>query len=146
MPFFKTVFLFILLFLYAAGVKLADYKLFVGQIGLSPLLTKYAGTIAWMIPTVEIVIAIMLMVPRFRLTGLYAAFGLMIVFTFYIIAILSLSAKLPCACGGVISKMGWKNHLLFNIAFDLLGLTAIILTSKKEQINKAEDQNTLANA
>jgi uncharacterized membrane protein YphA (DoxX/SURF4 family) len=135
------VFLFVVLFLYAAGSKLVEYQKFIGQIGKSPLLTKYAGTLAWMVPTVEIIIAIMLIIPKIRLAGLYAAFGLMVMFTFYIIAILSFSKELPCSCGGVLSLLGWKEHLIFNIGFVLLGLTGIVLTNKKDQ-----KQNTVATA
>jgi uncharacterized membrane protein YphA (DoxX/SURF4 family) len=127
------VFLFVVLFLYAAGSKLVEYQKFISQIGISPLLTDYAETIAWMIPTIEIIISLMLIIPRVRIIGLYAAFGLMVMFTFYIIAILSFSNELPCSCGGVLSMLGWKEHLIFNVSFVLLGLTAIILINKQEQ-------------
>src|SRR5687768_4460112 len=103
-------FLFIVLFLYAGGTKLMEYNKFVGQIGKSPLLTNYAEWIAWMIPSIEIVIAAMLIIPKARPVGLYAAFGLMVMFTFYIIAVLSFSKELPCSCGGVLSMLGWKEH------------------------------------
>lgn len=131
------VFLYIVLFLYAAGTKLIDYDKFIGQIGKSPLLTNYAGWIAWIIPTVEIIIAIMLIISRLRLIGLYAAFGLMVIFTFYIIAILSFSTELPCACGGVLSNLHWKGHLIFNIAFVLLGLGGILLQTKQQTVKIA---------
>lgn len=127
------VFLFVVLFLYAAGSKLTDYQRFIGQIGKSPLLTNYSETIAWMIPTIEIIVSIMLVIPRVRMMGFYAAFGLMIMFTFYIIAILSFSTQLPCSCGGVLSMLGWKEHLIFNIVFVLLALTGIILMGKQEE-------------
>lgn len=127
------VFLFVVLFLYAAGSKLVDYQRFISQIGKSPLLTKYAETIAWSIPAIEIVIAFMLLIPRFRTWGFYAAFGLMVMFTFYIIAILSFSKELPCSCGGILSILGWKEHLIFNVFYVLLGLAGIVLTGKQEQ-------------
>jgi hypothetical protein len=120
--------LFVVLFLYAAGIKLIEYKTFVSQIGMSPLVTRYSGVLAWLVPTTEIVLSVMLMVPRFRGLGLYGSFGLMMMFTLYIIAMFSLDTKLPCACGGVLSNLGWREHLLFNIVFDLLGLAAIMLT------------------
>ena len=142
------IFLHVVLFLYAAGIKLAEYQRFIGQIGISPLITKYAEMIAWMIPTIEIGISIMLIIPRFRAFGLYAAFGLMMLFTFYIIAIFTISPKLPCACGGVLNSLGWKEHLIFNIGFDLLGLTAIILTNKdserRQEPNTSRQNNIIA--
>lgn len=124
------VFLFVLLFLYAAGSKLTEYNKFVGQMGKSPMLTDFAPTLAWAVPAVEIIVAIMLMTTRFRLAGMYAAFGLMFVFTLYIIAILSFSEHLPCSCGGVLSTLGWREHLVFNIFFVGLGLAGIMLLSK----------------
>ena len=125
-------FLFIVLFLYAAGSKLMEYNKFVGQIGKSPLLTDYAGWIAWLVPLIEIVIAVMLIVPKTRLTGMYAAFGMMVIFTFYIIVILTISRELPCSCGGILSMLGWKEHLVFNIWFVLLGFAGIYLLGKPE--------------
>lgn len=125
------VFLFVILFLYAAGTKLLDYERSVAQIAQSPLLTKMSGFIAWFVPIVEIIVSVMLMVPVLRLTGLYAAFGLMLTFTFYIIAILSFSKELPCACGGVLSMLHWKGHLVFNIVFVILAFTGILLSPRQ---------------
>lgn len=125
-------FLFIVLFLYAAGTKLLEYKAFVGQIGKSPLLTTYARWLAWLVPVVEIIIALLLMIPSYRTIGLYAAFGIMTLFTFYISAILMLSTTLPCACGGVLSMLGWRAHLVFNLAFVALGILGICLNTSRK--------------
>lgn len=129
------VFLFVVLFLYAAGSKLTEYNKFIGQMGKSPILTNFAPTLAWAVPTVEIVICLMLMIPRFRLLGLYSAFTLMVLFTLYIAGILSFSKELPCACGGVLNSMGWAQHLVFNIVFVILGGVAIMLQLKINQAN-----------
>ncbi|MCG8321171.1 MAG: hypothetical protein MI921_16830, partial [Cytophagales bacterium] len=120
-------FLFILLFTYAAVTKLMDYQKFTVQIGQSPLLTDFAGVLAWAVPGVELLIAGMLAITRLRLIGLYAAFSLMVMFTAYIIAILQFSDSIPCSCGGVLEAMGWTEHLIFNIGFVLLGFTGIVL-------------------
>lgn len=129
-------FLFILLFTYAAVMKLMDVQKFTVQIGKSPLLTDFAGVVAWGIPITELLIAVMLAVTRFRLWGLYASFGLMTMFTAYIIAILQFSEHIPCSCGGVLESMGWTEHLVFNIGFVLLGLAGVILHSNREESNK----------
>ncbi|MCG8321914.1 MAG: hypothetical protein MI921_20625, partial [Cytophagales bacterium] len=120
-------FLFILLFTYAAVTKLIDYQKFTVQIGQSPLLTDFAGVLAWAVPGVELLIAGMLAITRLRMVGLYAAFSLMVMFTAYIIAILQFSDSIPCSCGGVLEAMGWTEHLIFNIGFVLLGFTGIVL-------------------
>ncbi len=124
---------FILLLVYAALTKLLDYQKFVVQIGQSPLLTNYASSIAWSIPAVEILIAVLLAWQRFRLVGLYGAFVLMVMFTAYIAAILSFSEDIPCSCGGVLEKLGWKEHLLFNVMFILLAIAGIVLTRQSDK-------------
>jgi hypothetical protein len=125
--------LFIILFVYAALTKLLDYEKFRVQIGQSPLLTAFAGWIAWMVPVAEILISLMLVFVRLRLIGLYAAFSLMVMFTTYIICILTLSLYIPCSCGGVLEKLGWKEHLVFNIVFIMLAAIAILISYRKER-------------
>lgn len=124
--------LFVVLFVYAAVTKLMDYTKFRVQIGQSPLLTAFAGTVAWLVPAVEIIVAAMLTVLRFRLLGLYASFGLMVMFTAYIVVITQFSEFVPCSCGGVLEKLGWNEHLVFNLIFVALGSVAIIFYPKEE--------------
>jgi uncharacterized membrane protein YphA (DoxX/SURF4 family) len=122
-------FLFTLLFTYAAISKLLDIENFTIQISQSPLLVDFAKLFAWVVPFVELAIASMLITNRFRQLGLYASFTLMTIFTSYIIAILNFSENIPCSCGGVLSQLGWTEHLIFNISFCLLGVGGIILYS-----------------
>jgi uncharacterized membrane protein YphA (DoxX/SURF4 family) len=131
--------LFILLMMYAAVTKFIDFEKFTVQIGQSPLLTAFSGWIAWIIPSLEILIAVLIAIPRFRLLGLYAAFSLMVMFTAYIVAILNFSDHIPCSCGGILEKLGWREHLFFNIGFVLLGIAGIVLHSK---IESAETRTT----
>lgn len=125
--------LFIVLFVYAAFTKLMDYQKFTVQIGQSPLLMAFSGWIAWMVPTVEILIALMLSFSKFRLVGMYAAFTLMTMFTVYIVMILNFADHVPCSCGGILEKLGWTEHLIFNISFVLLALVGIVLLVKKDE-------------
>lgn len=120
-------FLLVLLFTYAAANKLIDYQKFTVQIGLSPLLTGFSGFIPWMVITIEFIISFLLLLPRFRLVALFASFGLMTMFTAYIVAILKFSSFVPCSCGGVLEKLGWTEHLIFNSCFVVLSLLGIIL-------------------
>lgn len=129
-------FLFILLFTYAAVMKLKDYERFVVQIGQSPLLTAFAHWLAWLVPVIELIISVMLAIPRFRLIGLYASFSIMVMFTTYIICILTLSLSIPCSCGGVLENMGWTEHMYFNIGFVVLGAIGVLLKySQKAPVN-----------
>jgi uncharacterized membrane protein YphA (DoxX/SURF4 family) len=124
-------FLFILLFVYAAGMKLRDVEEFVAQLSQSPLLMPFASWIAWFIPILELIVAGLLIIRRFRLIGLIASFTLMVMFTVYIIVIMNFATHVPCSCGGVLNDMGWGEHLVFNIAFVVLAVTGIILLTKQ---------------
>lgn len=132
--------LYVLLFVYAAVSKLLDFENFQVQLGQSPLLSAFAGFVAWSVPVVELLIAIMLLVPRFRLTALFASFSLMVMFTAYIFIILNYSSFIPCSCGGILEKLGWKEHLVFNMLFILLAIVGILIlrnTAPRElQISK----------
>ncbi len=122
-----VAYLYVLLFVYAAVSKLLDFETFTLQLTQSPLLSAYAGIISWLVPGVEILISIFLMIPRYRRVALYASFFLMVMFTAYIVIILNFSDFIPCSCGGVLEKLGWGQHLVFNIGFVLLGVFAIFL-------------------
>lgn len=141
-------FLFVVLFTYAAANKLVDYQKFSVQIGLSPLLTGFQNFIPWMVISIELLVSALLLFPRYRLYALFASFSLMTMFTAYIVAILKFSNFVPCSCGGVLEKLGWTEHLIFNSAFVLLGLTGIILQARISMENQTrtnvQAQNTLA--
>jgi uncharacterized membrane protein YphA (DoxX/SURF4 family) len=119
--------LFILLFVYTAVSKFLDYENFRAVIGQSPLLTRLAPVLAIVVPVAEIMIALLLAIPHYRRAGLYASFAVMMLFTTYIIVLVTLSEKVPCSCGGVISRMTWMQHLYFNIFFVLLALLGMWL-------------------
>lgn len=118
--------LFIVLFVYAATSKLLDFETFRVQIAQSPLLSDYAGIIAWFVPGLEILLAIFLMLPRYKEAALYACFTLMVMFTAYIVIILNYSDFIPCSCGGVLENLSWKQHLIFNCVFIALATMAIV--------------------
>lgn len=126
-------FLYILLFVYAALNKFLVFDEFKIQIGQSPVLTAYAGWLAWVVPSLEILISVLLVIPRFRLLALHAAFALMVMFTTYIVIILNFSDYIPCSCGGVLEKLGWTEHLIFNIGFVVLAFIGILILSKSKE-------------
>ena len=134
-PYHLTVkvisFLFVVLFIYAATSKLLEFENFTVQLAQSPLLSAYAGIVAWLVPGLEILIALLLVLPRFTKIGLYASFFLMVLFTTYIYIILNYADFVPCSCGGVLEKMTWQQHLVFNAVFILLAAGAIFLRDRK---------------
>ncbi|MFY0252897.1 MauE/DoxX family redox-associated membrane protein [Chitinophaga sp. 30R24] len=123
---------FVFLFVYTAISKLLDYENFKAVIGQSPLITRFASVLAIAVPLVEIIVSILLVIARYQRIGLYSSFTLMVLFTAYIIVLISLSEKVPCSCGGVISKMTWKQHIFFNLLFVLLALVGMWLHNKQD--------------
>uniref|UniRef100_UPI00397734A9 MauE/DoxX family redox-associated membrane protein n=1 Tax=Pedobacter heparinus TaxID=984 RepID=UPI00397734A9 len=49
--------------------------------------------------------------------GYKAAFVLLGVFELYIGGMMLSGLKLGCSCGGVVSLLSWKGHLVFNAGF-----------------------------
>ncbi|MBZ4036695.1 hypothetical protein K6T82_18135 [Flavobacterium sp. 17A] len=118
-------FLLIALFIYAAVSKLLDFKNFQAQLGQSPLLSAYTGFISFAVIILEIIIALLLSIPKTRLIGLFGAFSLMVMFTAYILIITNYSYYVPCSCGGILQNMEWKGHLVFNICFTIFSIIAV---------------------
>ena len=117
----------IILFIYAATSKLLDHQKFRVQLGQSPLLTEFAGVVVWTIPLLEILVAFLLATQRWRIIGLYASFTLMAMFSAYIVAITRFSEYIPCSCGGILDRLSWNDHLLFNFIFIVLSVAGILL-------------------
>jgi uncharacterized membrane protein YphA (DoxX/SURF4 family) len=113
-----VVALYVLLFLYTAIMKFRDIPFFIGSMSHTPVLRPYATLLAGMIPAMELAIAILLIIPRTR------HYGLMGIFTLYVAFILTTMKKLPCSCGGVLQQLNWKEHLVFNSGFLLVGIVA----------------------
>ncbi|HWK08121.1 MAG TPA: MauE/DoxX family redox-associated membrane protein [Puia sp.] len=131
-----TAYFFIILFLYSGISKLMDYTLFKEQIASSPILVPVAPLIAWLLPMTEVIVSILLFIPSWRSKGLKASFGLMTIFTVYILAILTLDDHLPCSCGGIIELMTWKQHLVFNILCTSFSLWGIVLSKQSQRMKK----------
>lgn len=117
--------LYVVLFVYAATSKFFDFHNFQVQLGQSPVLTAYADWVSWGIPLVELIIASLFIFPKYVLLAFYGSFSLMIMFTTYIIVILNFSDFIPCSCGGVLEKMSWTDHVIFNCVFIVIAVAGI---------------------
>jgi len=128
------VFLFVFLFVYASVSKLLDYETFESQLGQSPLLSAFAGWVAPSVIIIELLIALLLLFERTRLVALFGFYTMMVLFTTYIVIILNFTAFVPCSCGGVLEKMGWTEHLVFNIGFMGFSVVAILVQGSKFKV------------
>ena len=116
---YKTgISLLIILWIYAAGSKLMEYNSFKHQLSMQHFAFNTAETLAWLLPSIEILIAGLLTATNTIKYGLFASASLLIIFTIYIALIITGTYdKAPCSCGGVLSMLSWKSHLVFNISF-----------------------------
>lgn len=121
--------LFIVLFVYTGMTKLMEGDRFFNNLNNSPFLpnTTTSYILSWGVPTLEIIMALLIAIPRTRLKGLHGALGLMISFTIYVTGIVFISPFTPCSCGGVLTLLTWPQHLVVNISFVLLAVLAIRL-------------------
>jgi len=137
-------YLYIALFLYTGLYKLSGQEIFRSALNDSPLLKRYSAAIAIVVPSVEVLIALSLLLPFFtyapgaRKWGLRTGTGLMALFTLYVSYMLKFSHGLPCSCGGIIQKMNWHQHLYFNTLFTFLGLLAIWLDNQDLKSERTE--------
>jgi len=98
---------------------------------LNQVFTKnIANVLVWAVPFTELLAGSLLIFLKTRLAGLYASLLLLISFTIYIGLVMNnVFGRIPCSCGGVLNKMTWEQHLVFNIVFLLLTATAILLST-----------------
>jgi len=124
--------LYIILFVYASISKLLDFENFQAQLGQSPIVSNYTGTVSYGVPVLELALSILLSFPRLKLVGLYGSFALMVMFTAYIYIILNYASNIPCSCGGILEEMGWKEHFIFNCFFVVIAAGSILLYPSKK--------------
>jgi len=97
-----------------------------------PFPNSWTPFLVFGLPSVEIATALALIFERTRLIGFYTSFVLMILFTIYITVILAhFFGYIPCSCGGVIEKLTWGQHLVFNLFFVALAFIGILLQRSK---------------
>lgn len=128
--------LLVLLWVYAALVKLLDPSLTLSQMRNQVFPIWMANFLAFAVPILEMCIALLLLTQRYRKQGLWLSAGLLFIFTIYIVLIkLSVFGRIPCSCGGIISRMSWSQHLLFNVFFLALSLSTIIIHQKERRLH-----------
>jgi uncharacterized membrane protein YphA (DoxX/SURF4 family) len=141
------VVLLCLLFVYTAASKFLDFDKFVFQMRLAPvpLMKILSPVLGWVVPVIEMVIAISLAVgffyPAVKTKGLYASVILLSAFEIYITIMLLSGSHLPCTCGGIISQMGWKQHLFFNGFFIIVGILSIRYLQKHKTSGPTENDS-----
>lgn len=120
--------LLVFLFSYAGVSKLIGFRTFHVQLSQSPYISRFADYIARILPVFELLLAASFAFSALRLYALYTSLFLLALFTAYLLAMLSFSYYIPCSCGGLLSVLTWKQHVVFNTFFIVLSLIGIGLT------------------
>jgi uncharacterized membrane protein YhaH (DUF805 family) len=128
---FIITFLLVFLYTYTAVGKLIEINKNEAVLSHLPLIGNYAFIIVWLIPVAELLIVALLLFHRTHATGFYLSVCLLSVFTLYLVYMLLTAERLPCTCGGVLEKMTWKQHVLFNLCFITLNLIALKIKNRK---------------
>lgn len=131
---------FILLFLYTALSKSANIRTTVAVLERTPLFSSFPEFTAWLTVVAEYSITFLLFFSRTRKLGMLSSFVLMSSFTIYILYMKFFVPNLPCTCGGVISKLSWTEHLLFNVLFSVLALGCLLLMRTPSKV-KIKDKS-----
>ncbi|EKB48695.1 MauE/DoxX family redox-associated membrane protein [Cecembia lonarensis] len=85
-----------------------------------------AEVILYGLPPLEVMVAMMLLVSRWRSWGLWLSVILMALFTAYIALVLTrVFGRVPCSCGGVLDSLGWWEHLGFNVVVLGMGVWGV---------------------
>lgn len=116
------------LFVYAAFSKIIELDVFFKQLGKSPLIPfDLKEKTGFGILAVEFSVAYFVYKGKFK-TSLLISFFLMSFFSLYIGYLLYFSYFIPCNCGGILGKMSWEVHLIFNIVLTIITALAYLLS------------------
>jgi hypothetical protein len=123
----------IFVYIYSGLQKIIDFDNFKSIISKSPLLPNgFAKVIAYSIITLELLIAFLFFIKKFRVIAFLFSFFLLLLFTGYIILMLLYSPYLPCSCGGFIEQLSWSQHILFNLVLLMFSLGGFLIGNKIE--------------
>ncbi len=124
-----------ILFLYAAIMKATDYGKFLLDISKSPLLANFSNKlIAPSVLTVECITALLLQFTATRKSGLCLSAFLMLLFSVYMFTLYFFYTNIPCSCGGILGRMSYPVHIVFNVLCTLIAFAGVLLQQKEENI------------
>lgn len=127
--FIQTVCLLLLFVLLYTGIsKWLNFMHFSRSMYSQPLPDWLVDWLIYLIPVAEIIAAMLLILTRFRLLGLWVAAALMVFFTAYVFYIrFSDWEKITCPCGGLFAQLNWTQHAWVNSILTILAITTTIM-------------------
>ena len=123
------VYLFTLLFTYAGIRKLIDLDMFVKEVWGFAIYGSKAMIRAefTLLSCAELLVAIMLILPRTRLVGIYATFILIVTINICFFILQQYAKVIPMYYGGIIPEAPFIVHFIFNLCLLFLALVATLM-------------------
>ncbi|RYY17105.1 MAG: hypothetical protein EOO04_25930 [Chitinophagaceae bacterium] len=120
-----SVSLLILLWVYTALSKLAEFSAFELEMSRQVFSPQFSQFLVFALPATELFLAGILLIPASQRLGLALSAILLCLFTGYIVLILAgYYPNIPCSCGGVLKVLGWWENLWFNLVFLSIAIIA----------------------
>ena len=124
----------IVLFSYAAISKVIIFVQFTHQLALQPFPHTVASSLAYLLPTAEMLAALLLAGKRTANAGWWLSFMLMAAFTAYsLLVVVGFWPDLPCSCGGILGRLPWGAHLAFNTLFFAVTIAGILTRKERRE-------------
>jgi hypothetical protein len=129
------VYFFILSFTYAGLRKLIDLEMFVKEVwGFAIFGSKQMVRVEFiLLSCFELIVALLLTIPRTRKSGIYGAFILMVTINVCFFIMQQYAKVIPLYYGGVLPNLSFINHLIFNIAVLFLALRGVLIQNSLNQ-------------
>jgi len=112
---------------YEGIYKVAYFQQFGFYIANAPLLGIFGGVLKYVIPFGEVVLAMMLIIQKYRRLALYWTIGLSIVFILWIMCVYLFTYRIFWPYHGLWEKPTWMGRMLVSLGMCWGAFTAILL-------------------
>jgi len=128
----------ILFWLYVGGSAIYSFSDFKGEINNQVFPIEVSAILIYALPTVEIIIATLLVFEGTRYLGMKLSFLLMLGFTVYIaLVFFGIFNRTPCSCAGLLGKNStWENNFMLNVLITIIAGIGLLLTFKDKERRK----------
>ncbi|MBN7809526.1 DoxX family membrane protein [Algoriphagus sp. H41] len=93
---------------------------------------ELADALSYLVPGVELLIALLLLISATRWWGYLASILLMSVFTTYVGLIwVGAFPRVPCNCAGILESLGWAEHFWMNLGLIGMAVVGIWMEGRK---------------
>lgn len=132
---FTLKLLIISFFSYTLFYKIYENDVFIDTLNKSTIIKdNQILYIQYFVPFSELTTILFLLFNKKNI-GFYFSFTLLLIFTFYLIALNNFSFYKGCSCGGIFNKLSYSEHLTVNILFIVISLIGILFYKNKSSIN-----------